>query len=131
MRGFAILDVTFGAAILGIVVMGTLQVFEFGQRQISTRVAERSAYDLARTRIEEVVADGYDDALARVDSNLTVYGGLPAVRTTTVTFIDDPVDSLGASDPDGIEDYKSIEVQVDYGPDNNQKSVTLETIMIP
>ena len=131
MRGFAMMDVAFGAAILGIIVMGTLQTFEFGQRQITRRVQERSAYDLARMRIEEVIAEGFDYAVARTDSGLTVTGGIPATRTTTLTWIDDPADLLGVNDPDGPEDFKDVQVDVDYGPTGMTKTVTLHTVLIP
>lgn len=128
LRGFAMMDVVLGAAILGIVVVGTMQIFEFGHRQILMRAQERSAQDHAQNRIEEVIADGYADAVARVDTGLVVYGGYTATRTTTVTFIDDPADGLGADDPDGTEDFKEVQVEVTYG---DGKSVTLKTTVVP
>ncbi len=131
MRGFAMMDVAFGAAILGIVVMGTLHIFSFGQRQIAKRVAERSAYDLVRMRVEEVIAQGIDNAATRTDSNLYVTGKMPATRTTTITWIDDPADSTGADDPDGPEDFKEVVVNVAYGPYGSTKTVSLTTVLIP
>ncbi|MBT5875168.1 MAG: hypothetical protein HOH43_17245 [Candidatus Latescibacteria bacterium] len=131
MRGFAMMDVAFGAAILGIVVMGTLQIFSFGQRQITTRIQERSAYDLARMRVEEVIAQGITTAVARTDSNLTVTGEMPATRVTTITWIDDPADSTGAGDMDGPNDFKEVVVNINYGPDGATKTVTLTTVLVP
>lgn len=121
------MDVITGAAILGIVVVGTMYFFSYGQRQIQSRARERAAYDLARNRIEEIVAAGYSKALARVDSGLVVYGGIPAVRKTTVTYIDDPADSLGVKDADGNLDYKDIAVEVEY----LNKKVSLQAYMYP
>lgn len=126
-KGFTILDVIIGAAILGFVVVGTMQFFAYGQVRIRERAEERSAYDLARTRIEEVLASHYDAVVSRVDSGLTVYGGVAAVRTTTVTFVDDPTDSLGASDADGPEDFKNVQVDVGY----RDKTVMLQTFVLP
>ena len=126
-RGFAMIDVITGAAILGIVVVGTMYFFSYGQRQIQARARERAAYDHARNRIEEIVAAGYTKALDRVDSGLTVYGGVAAVRTTTVSYVDDPADSLGALDEDGNLDYKDIQIEVKY----LNKTVTLQAFMYP
>lgn len=126
-RGFAMIDVITGAAILGIVVVGTMYFFSYGQRQIQARARERGAYDLARNRIEEIVAAGYNKALDRVDSGLVVYGDISAVRKTTVSYVDDPADSLGALDEDGNLDYKDIQIEVQY----LNKTVTLQAFMYP
>lgn len=131
MRGFAMMDVAFGAALLGIIVLGTLQIFEFGQQQISRRLQERSAYDMARTRMEEIVADTYAHAVSRVDSGLVLSGNIPATRTTTVTMIDDAADGLGAADADGQGDFKEVQVDVAYGPNDNTKTVALSSVLVP
>lgn len=126
-RGFAMMDVITGAAILGIVVVGTMYFFSFGQRQIQARARERAAYDLARNRLEEIVAIGYNRTGARGDSGLKVYGNVPAVRRTTVSYVDDPADSLGAKDQDGNLDYKDVVITVQY----LNKTVTLQTYLYP
>lgn len=124
--GFALLDVLMASMILGMVVVGTMQFFTFGQSQITSLVGDQEAYDLARTRLEALVAAGYDDAIDQVETGLTV-NDQPATRTTTVTFVDDPADSLGGADVTGTQDYKLIRVDVTYG----DQTRTLRTLLAP
>lgn len=125
-RGFAMLDTLMAAALLGVVMIGTMQFFSFGQSQISSLARERAAYDLARSRIEEMIADGYANSVSKTETGLKVEGQ-PATRTTTVTFVDDPADSSGGQDANGTQDYKSVMVDVTYGT----HTVTLRTILTP
>lgn len=125
-RGFALLDVLMATVILGIIVVGTMQLFTFGQSRIVSLSQGRGAYDLARYEIEKVIADGYVDAIAKTDTSLTV-DGVPATRTTTITFVDDPADNTGAQDTTGTQDYKLIKVDVTYG----NQTVTLRTLLAP
>lgn len=125
-RGFALLDVLMASMILGMVVVGTMQFFTFGQSQITSLVSDQEGYDLAQIRMEEVVADGYADAIAKTETGLMV-NGVPATRTTTITFVDDPADSLGGADVNGTQDYKIIKVDVTYG----DRTVTLRTLLAP
>lgn len=126
MRGFALMDVATGAAIMGIVVVGTMFFFSYGQKQIQGNARERAAYDLLHNRVEELVAAGYDKAVARTDTGLVAYN-VDASRITSVSFVDDPADSLGVADADGNLDYKDIQVDVTY----LAKTISAQMYMYP
>ena len=74
--GFTIVESMLGAVILGVVVVGMMEVFSFGERQIMNRAQEQSAYAIGRSRLEEVVGEGFANAVAKIDSGLTVYGDM-------------------------------------------------------
>lgn len=125
-HGFALLDVLMASLLLGIVVIGTMQFFSYGQSRIASMGKEHDAYNLARSRMEEVISDGYVDAVGKVETGFTM-NGVAATRTTTITFVDDPADSLGAKDINGTQDLKLIRVDVTYG----DQAVTLRTLLAP
>ena len=126
--GFVMVEAALGAVVLGIMIVGMLQIFSFAELQVTNRFQEMSAYNMARSRLEEVIGEGSANAVAKIDSGLTVYGDVPAIRTTTVSFIDDPADGLGAADADGPQDIKQVDIVVTYA---NGKTVALKANLIP
>jgi hypothetical protein len=127
MGGFAVMEAMMAAAMLGIVVVGTMQFFTYGQTRMSSLSIDRSAFDVARNELEKIIARGYGSAVSKTDTSQTLFGE-PMTIQTVITYVDDAVDSLGGSDGDGTEDYKKVEVTVTYMVD---KTATLKTIVVP
>lgn len=126
-RGFAMMEAMMAATMLGIVVMGTMQFFSYGQGRIATLSADRVAYDVARNEIEKMIARGYDSAVSSTDTTQTLYGSSITVETV-VAYVDDPVDSLAGADADGPNDFKDVAVTVTYDED---KTATLHAVLTP
>jgi type II secretory pathway pseudopilin PulG len=127
MRGFTMVEAMMAAAMLGIVVVGTMQFFSYGQSRMTSLAVDRAAYDVARNEIEKIIARGYGSATSQTDTTQTLFGE-PMTITTVVSYVDDPVDSLSTSDPDGPEDYKNVVVTVTY---QDTKTATLQALITP
>ena len=126
-RGFAMMEALMASALLGVVVLGTMQFFSFGQSRITSLSLDRSAYDVVRNEMEKVVARGYADAVSKTDTTQTLFGAKIKV-TTTVIDVDDPVDLVGVLDVTGPEDYKKITVTVTY---DSTSTVTMKNLIMP
>lgn len=115
------------SALIGIVVVGTMQFFSFGQSRITSLAVDRAAYDIARNEMEKVVAKGYANARTMTDTTQSLSGGKITV-TTTVTDVDDAVDLLGGLDVTGPEDYIKVTVAVTY---DSTRTVTMKNLIMP
>ena len=126
-RGFVMMEAMIGALILGIIVAGMLHIFEFGNTKMWKLTQDRSLIAIGRNEMETIIAGGYENAVSGIDSSITI-DGRQVMITKVVSFVDDPADSLGELDTDGIEDYKAIQVSVAIDGEN---VVSLQTVMIP
>lgn len=126
--GFAMMEALMAAAMLGIVVVGTLQFFTFGQSRISELAIDRAAFDVARSEVEKNIARGHDNVVAGFDTTQFLFDDRIYI-TTTVTTIDDETDSLGASDSSGPADYKKVSVSVSYL--EQSKTANMSTLITP
>ena len=122
------MEALMAAAMLGIVVVGTLQFFSFGQSRISGLAIDRAAFDVARSEIEKNIARGHDNVVAGYDTTQFLFEDRLYI-TTTVTTIDDDADSLGASDSNGTDDYKKVSVSVAYM--EQTKTANMHTLITP
>ena len=126
-RGFAMMEALMASALIGIVVVGTMQFFSFGQSRITSLAVDRAAHDIARNEMEKVVAKGYANAVSTTDTTQTLFGGKITVTTTAID-VDDPVDLLGVADVTGPEDYLKVTVTVTY---DSTRTVTMKNLIMP
>ena len=133
-RGFSLIDVVVGTAILLVVFVALLGVFRASLALTASAKARSGATALASEQMEFVRSLTY--------ANTGTVGGIPAgtvpqtqTRTlngidytirTFIQYIDDSKDGLGTLDENGvITDYKKIKVTVSYSINNRVQEVSL------
>jgi len=140
-KGFSLLDVLIGVALLVLVFVGIFGVFKLSIAVIGNGKAKVGAVSLANDRAEFIRSLAYDD--------VGVVGGIPSglipaeetillnnisyTRRVFVQFVDSPADGVGGADTNGITaDYKVAKVQVLWTLRADQeKDVTLVTNIVP
>jgi len=123
-RGVTLLEVMVSIFLLGVVAVGTSQLFVFGMAQINVRGHERAALERAQQRIEELYVSEYDSVVAKTETNLPL-GNILGTRTTTVEAMDD------SANGSGTEDYRRVLVTVFWTERGRAESVALETVITP
>lgn len=139
-KGFSLIDVIVGIALLLIVFLALLGILRVSLSLSTLVKAKAAAVELANTQMEYLRGLSYD-ALGTVGGIPT--GSIPQTSTAIVdgmsytirTFIiykDDPADGLGAADTNHVTtDYKVGRVTVSYAIYGLTKSVVLLSNFVP
>lgn len=139
-RGFSLIDVIVGTAIMLVVFLALLGILRASLLISSLARAKAGATTVAQVHMEYVRSLSYD--------NLGTAGGIPAGTiaqdaTTTengiayavhtfISYVDDPADGNGGSDTNGITtDYKRTRIAVSYTITGQTRSVILVTNVAP
>ena len=108
-----------------IIMIGGLQFFYGGKLFLNHGKSRRIALAIAEQRMETVLRYPYNQMADSLSEISTVIGG-KWTRSTTVSGVDDDADGLGAGDSDeNTDDYREIEITVDWGGSSN-KSISLK-----
>jgi len=140
-RGFSLLDVLIGVALLTLVFVGIFGVLRLSVAVIGNGKAKVGAVALANEEMEFIRSLSYVD--------VGVVGGIPQglisaeeqillnnisyTRRVLVQYVDSPADGEGAADTNSITaDYKVVRVQVLWNiGDAQEKDVVLVTNIVP
>lgn len=129
--GASLAEAMVAAFVLAVVMVAGSGYFFLPRQTIASQSTKRLAVAEAGNRMEFLLSLPYSSL--SVDSSevatSVALGNVSALRSTTVTLVDDAADGLGNNDADGqVVDYKKISVSVAWGSAGN-RSVTLETVV--
>ena len=139
-RGFGLVDVVVGIALLLVVFLALFGLLRASLALSGLAKAEAAATEIANTQIEYLRGLSYD--------SIGTIGGIPAgtvpqtatstldgmtyVMHTFIEYYDDPADGIGVNDTNHITtDYKIGRVSVAYDIYGVQKAVTFVTNFVP
>ncbi|MBI2610686.1 carboxypeptidase regulatory-like domain-containing protein [Candidatus Kaiserbacteria bacterium] len=133
-RGVTLLDTLIGSALMLVIFLGIVGVFQLSIDVIVNNKARGGAIALGNERMEYLRSLSYPQigVIGGIPAGIVpqeetvVSNGIPYTRRTMVLYSDDPGDGLGASDTNGIiADYKTIRVEVNWQSGGNERGVTL------
>lgn len=137
-RGFSLIDVIVGIALLLIMFLSLFSILRASLMLSALTKAQAAAVELASAQMEYLRGLSYD-ALATVGGippgavpqyATTVENNISYTTYTFVSYVDDPADGLGTNDTNP-NDYKRARVSVSYTIGGQTKSVTLESNFAP
>lgn len=124
--GFILTEVLVSIVILVIIFLGTLQYFTVSRANVEKGMRTQHAWIAMTSRLEYAISIGYDallDSLPEVSVPLSLHG-IQGYRTTTVSWVDDPLDDVSPTD-DEIPDYLEISIYFAwFTTDNITDSIT-------
>ena len=119
-RGFSLIEVVVSSVVTIIAVMGLAHLFGIGRALINHDEVARAADGVAQQRFEllarlspssgDLVVGTHQDTVTA----FTFQGVKVGTQTWTVAWFDDPLDGLGAIDPNP-KDLKRVTVMVKWG----------------
>ena len=105
--------------------IGGLQFFYGGKLFLNHDKSRRIALAIAEQRMETVLRYPYNHLADSLTEASTIIDG-KWTRSTTISGVDDDTDGLEAGDNDGnTDDYREIEITVDWGESSN-KSISIQ-----
>jgi len=123
--GTTLVELMVAIVISAIIMVGGLQFFYGGKLFLNHGKSRRIALSIAEQRMETVLRYPYDQLADSLSEVSTVIGS-KWTRSTIVSGVDDDADGLGAGDSDGnTDDYREIEITVDWGESSN-KSISIQ-----
>ncbi|HUY62261.1 MAG TPA: carboxypeptidase-like regulatory domain-containing protein [Candidatus Paceibacterota bacterium] len=139
-RGFGLIDVIVGTALLLIVFLSLFGVLRASLVVAALARAEAGATSVAETQMEYLRGLSYD-AVGTVggipsgavpQTATTTENGIAYVTHTFIEYVDDPADGVGVNDTNGITtDYKRAEVTVTYEINGLAREVRLVSNFAP
>jgi len=139
-RGFSLVEVVVGAALLLLVFSGIIAGFRSTLVLVGHARASSGAIGLATERIEYTRSIPYDTVgtvagipSGSIPQNETVaLNGMSYERRTLIQYVDAPEDGMGASDTNGITaDYKRVKVEITWVVRGSPRSFVLVTNIVP
>ncbi len=129
--GTSLTEVMIAVVVFLIIMVGGLNYFLLPQSTIARQKIKRVAISAAQRRMESLLALSFSDVTT--DSNETdtavLLGSITALRSTTVTLVDDAADGLSGADSDAdTVDFKSITVDLSWNSGGNRE-VSYTTII--
>lgn len=133
-RGVTLLDTLIGSALMLVIFLGIVGVFQLSIDVVVNNKARAGAIALTNERMEYLRSLSYSQIgviggipAGNVPQEETVVSnGIPYTRRTMVLYSDDAGDGLGASDTNGIiADYKTIRVEINWQSRQGERGVTL------
>ena len=139
-RGFSLVEILIGAALLLLMFGGIIGAFRSAIVMVGHARASAGAIGLANERIEYVRSLPYDSVgttagipAGSIPQNETVtLNGVTYNRRTLIQYVDAPEDGTGVSDTNGITaDYKRAKVEMTWTIRGSSRSLSLVTNVIP
>ncbi|NTV44392.1 MAG: carboxypeptidase regulatory-like domain-containing protein [Candidatus Yonathbacteria bacterium] len=139
-RGFTLINVLVGSALLLMVFMAVEGVFRLSVEIITDSKARIGALALAQESIEYTRSLPYTSVgteggipAGNIPQEETVsLNGVTYTRRTTILYVDDSADGEDDEDENGITtDYKSVRVTIFWNMRGTERSVNLTTRLVP
>ncbi|MBI4088176.1 carboxypeptidase regulatory-like domain-containing protein [Candidatus Kaiserbacteria bacterium] len=143
-RGVTLIDAVIGSALVLVAFVGIAGVFQLSIDVVTNNRARAGAIALANEWMEYVRSLEFDDvgtiggipAGVVPQSETVSLNGIPYTRRTTIQFVDDPYDGLGAADnfPTGspvFVDYKAVRVAISWQSREGERTVYFVTRVEP
>lgn len=143
-KGVTLIDTVIGASLVLVAFVGIAAVFQLSIDVVTNNRARAGAIALANEWMEYVRSLEYDDVgtIGGIPTGVVpqseslVLNGIPYTRRTTIQFVDDPYDGLGAADtfPTGspvFVDYKAVRVAISWQSRSGERTVYFVTRVEP
>ena len=143
-RGVTLIDTVIGSALVLVAFVGIAGVFQLSIEVVTNNRARAGAIALANEWMEYVRSLKFDDvgtlggipAGVVPQSETVSLNGIPYTRRTTIQFVDDPYDGIGAADtfPAGapvFTDYKAVRVAISWQSRSGERTVYFVTRVEP
>lgn len=143
-RGVTLIDTVVGSALVLVAFVGIAGVFQLSIDVVTNNRARAGAIALANEWMEYVRSLEFDDVgtmggipagVVPQEETVTL-NGIPYTRRTTIQFVDDPYDGLGAADtfPTAAPvfvDYKAVRVAISWQSRQGERTVYFVTRVEP